>query len=393
MPSRSTPHTWVDTAAAVAAVLEESGRPDLAAIARSEQTRAVLAAWVKSPDKGAKAFRAAQAASGVDAPDTDVLAWGSVMGPEEATAMEEVERALGAAVAAGQLTPGAPRWKDRAAGITRDVLTRPLDIPPGQTLANMVVTERVGRWVDDGRHPQLAGWRSAVANRLLNPIDPPPDPAGAVGPVHWLLERAAAPEGAELTQSNYLARATVIEATERFGWWDWEKPPRSEADVHQLSVVREAAGRLHLTRRRGRRLHATTLGKRLLADPSALWAAVATETEDGGDYARMVTELVGLRLLGRPGRERRARRRGLLRPGLPGMGLVQRSGHPRPGRVGGGPSAPLVAALRCARRGTGPLGAGHPPPLDATDLRAHPRRRGLGPRLPAARGPPVRGIR
>ena len=115
--------------------------------------------------------------------------------------------------------------------------------------------------------------------------------------MRWLLELAAEPGGTELTQSNYLARATVLAAVERFGWWDWDKPPRSEADVHQLSTLRNAANRLRLLRRRGRRLHLTTRGVEFLASPDRLWEQVASETEDGEDFTRAVTELVGLRLL------------------------------------------------------------------------------------------------
>jgi hypothetical protein len=115
--------------------------------------------------------------------------------------------------------------------------------------------------------------------------------------MRWLLELAAPAGGTELTQSYYLARATVLAAVERFGWWDWEKLPHSEADVFQLSTVREAANRLRLLRRRGRRLHATTRAVELLAAPKRLWEAVASETEDDEDFTRAVTELVGLRLL------------------------------------------------------------------------------------------------
>ncbi len=136
-----------------------------------------------------------------------------------------------------------------------------------------------------------------MANRLLNPIAAPPDPVEAIAPVHWLLELAGAPGGAELTQSNYLARATVLAAVERFGWWDWSKAPRSEADVPQLSCVREAAARLRLVRRRGRRLHLTSRGSELLANPAELWHAVAGETEDGDAFTLAVTEVVGLRLI------------------------------------------------------------------------------------------------
>ncbi|MHB1518731.1 MAG: hypothetical protein ACYCVN_04975 [Acidimicrobiales bacterium] len=288
---------WHGLVDATALLLDELGLKQLAEVARSEETQKVLAAWVQGRDKGAAAFRAAQAKSGVEPPDTALLAWGSIMGTDEARALDTVERALGDAVAAGNLVPGAPHWQAKAAAITEAVLSRPLDLPPGQTPAGLVTTERVGTWIDAARHPMHQEWRSAVANGLLHPVEPPSNPGDAVAPMRWLLELAAEPGGTELTQSNYLARATVLAAVERFGWWDWDKPPRSEADVHELSTLRNAANRLRLLRRRGRRLHLTTRGVEFLASPDRLWEQVASETEDGEDFTGAVTELVGLRLL------------------------------------------------------------------------------------------------
>ena len=123
------------------------------------------------------------------------------------------------------------------------------------------------------------------------------DPVSAMAPVRWLLELTAPPDGALLTQSGYLPRASVAEAAEHFGWWDWPKPPRSEADLHQLTTVREAARRLRLVRRRGRRLVATARGIQLHDRPTELWSTVATETEEGGEFPLAVTEAVGLRLM------------------------------------------------------------------------------------------------
>jgi hypothetical protein len=297
LPRKYPEEDWTGLAEAAAELLDELDMKRLAEIVRSEQTATVLAAWATGPDMGAKAFQAAHGSSGVEPPDTAVLAWGSVMGSEEASALDAVERALGEAAAAGELVPGASRWRSAAVAITEGVLTRPLDIPPGQSWASLVTTERVAHWIDSARHPSLAEWRSSVANRLLNPIAAPADPTEAIAPVHWLLEFAGAPGGAELTQSNYLARATVLAAVERFGWWDWSKAPRSEADVHELSCVREAATRLRLVRRRGRRLHLTTRGSQLMANPAELWHGVAGETEDGDPFTRAVTEVVGLRLM------------------------------------------------------------------------------------------------
>lgn len=297
MPRDYPEDEWPGLVDATAALLDELGLRQLAGVARSDDTATVLAAWSQGRDKGAAAFRTRQTKSGVEPPDTALLAWGAVMGMDEVRARDAVERALGDAVAAGDLVPGAARWKAKAVAITEAVLGRPLDLPPGQTLAGLVTTERIGTWVDAARHPVHQEWRSAVANRLLHPVEPPGDPAEAVAPMRWLLDRAAQAGGTELTQSNYLARATVLAAVEHFGWWDWEKPPHSEADVHQLSTLRDAANRLHLLRRRGRRLYVTTRGAELLASPERLWAAVATETEDAEDFTRAVTEVVGLRVL------------------------------------------------------------------------------------------------
>ena len=198
---------WQGLVEAATALLDELGLPHLADVARCAATQTVLAAWAHGRKERAAAFRAAHAESGVEPPDTALLAWGSVMGVDEVRAVDAVERALGDAVAAGTLVPGAPRWHAKAAAITEAVLSRPLDLPPGQTLAALVTTERIGTWINGARHPVQ----------------------------------------------------------------------RSEADIHQLSTLRDAANRLRLLRRRGRRLHVTTRGAELLASPERLWDQVATE--------------------------------------------------------------------------------------------------------------------
>ncbi len=288
---------WPQIVEAAVALLEELGLSRLAALAGSATTVKVLAAWGRSQAAGGAAFRDARDASGVEPPDTEVLAWGSIMGLDEARARDTVERALGDAVDCGQLVPGAPRWRARAAAITDATLTTPVELPPGQTLVGLVTTERVGMWIAGAHHRTLGQWRADVANRLLHPVEPPGDAASQVAPMLWLLELAAASGGAALTANNYLARASVLAAVERFGWWEWGPPPHSEANVHQLATLREAASRRHWVRRRGRRLHITTRGAPLVDSPGRLWDELATETEDGGEYTRMLAELVGLRLL------------------------------------------------------------------------------------------------
>ena len=263
---------------------------------RSAETTQVLEAWKVDETTGVAAFKSAQSASGVEPPDTDVLAWSTILGPFEADALEAVERVLGEAVASGELVPGGPPGSATARRITERVLTIPMDLPPGQTYVGLVTTERVSRWIELARHPVLSEWRASVANRLLSAVAVE-DPDSAVAPFWWLLQLCARPDGAPLTQNGYLPPADVADAAERFGWWDWPKPPRSEADVHQLTTIREVVRRLRLVRRRGRRLVATAHGRQLLDRPAELWSTVAAETEQGGDFPLAVTEAVGLRLL------------------------------------------------------------------------------------------------
>lgn len=282
---------------ATAELLDELGLTRLAKIARSDTTTAILDAWAVGYDEAAVAFRKAYESSGVEPPDTDILEWGSVMGAEEAMAFDAVERALGEAISSGKLVPGSTGWKSVAKTITEKVLTDPLELPPGQTLAGLVTTERVSNWVNSSRQPLLASWRTSVANRILNPIQAPSNASEIVAPFSWLLELASAKGGALLTASNYLAPASVREAVERFGWWDFEGAPRSEVEVHALSTVRSILSRLHLVRRSGRRLHITKRGSQLLEEPARLWQALAAQTEENDEYSETVTELVGLRLL------------------------------------------------------------------------------------------------
>lgn len=116
--------------------------------------------------------------------------------------------------------------------------------------------------------------------------------------VRWPLEHAAA--GIARTQSGYLARDAVLGAVESFGWWDWDKPPRSEADVPQLGELREAATTLRLVRRRGRTLQATTLGRSLAGDPAELWRRLASTLGGRDEFGQMIAELLALRLLDGP---------------------------------------------------------------------------------------------
>jgi hypothetical protein len=293
---RKTPEAhWQSLVTGAAAVFDELGLGHYAEIARSDLTGQILDAWRNDEERGRKRFLAAHAASGVDAPDTALLQWSSVMGLDEAAARQTVERALEDAIVAGDLQPGAKGWRQTAGRVCDATLRAPLGDPGGQTLYTRIITERVEIWIDSARVPAHRRWRDRVSRRLLTPIPPPDDPEPVVASLRWLLSHAV--DGAELTQSHYLARQLVVEATERFGWWDWDKPPRSEADVPQLRELRDAAASLRLVHRKGRRLLATTNGRRLRDDPEGLWRELATTLGGRDDYDKTLAELVGLRLL------------------------------------------------------------------------------------------------
>jgi hypothetical protein len=303
------------------------------------------------------------------------------MGVDEVRALDIVERALGDAIAAGNLVPGAPRWHAKAASITEAVLSRPLDLPPGQTLAGLVTTERIGTWIDSARHPVHQEWRSAVANRLLHSIEPPSDSCGAVAPMRWLLERAAEPGGTELTQSNYLARATVLAAVELFGWWDWDKPPtlrggcpsaldaarRSEPTTAGSTTRSTAAP--HDPRCRASRLTGSAVGT------SRFCGRRRRGLHPCRDGAGRPTPPSGT------GRATRARRRGRSDPHHTTLVNGRKPDHREPRLFGRLLPTSLVATLQHHRRDEGHVGIRHGPGAHAPHHCLDARRRADGPRI------------
>ena len=158
----------------------------------------------------------------------------------------------------------------------------------------------VDAWIRLAWPDQLRSMRAAVASQIAAAPEAPE--SGEVRrltrPMRWLLERCAA--GVTLTQSGYLPPLLVAEAVDAFGWWPFGGRPRSEIDVHQLEDLRTTARRLRLITRRGRRMTTSRTGRAMLSDPVRLWDAVARGVGSVDDYARMVSEVVALRLLAGP---------------------------------------------------------------------------------------------
>lgn len=130
-------------AAALTEALDLLELPRYAAIARSDTTTEILAAYERSDAAGKKAFRAASAASGIEPPDVPELEWGSLMGWEESEALSSVAEMLELVIAAGDLVPGARGWKQHQAELVRAHLAAPQLRLGGRSLLEAIRAERM----------------------------------------------------------------------------------------------------------------------------------------------------------------------------------------------------------------------------------------------------------
>lgn len=288
---------WRPVVEGAGVLLSLLGLDRYATIARSPTTAAILEAWERATAKGFARFKAALSSSGVEPPDTQLLEWGEVMGIEEVFAAQLVEGALERAIDAGELHPGHGPWRHAAVDICNRTLLAPAADAKGSTLLEAVLDERIATWILTARPVALKAWREQARDRWAS--DPPlPDVAVVVAPMRWLLETCR--PGVTLTPAGYLPPAVAREAAGRFDWWEWRGQPRTEADVHQIGVLRETAARLHLVSKRARRLGVTRRGMELVDDPVGLWRAIASTIACEDEYTTMLSELVAHRLLDGP---------------------------------------------------------------------------------------------
>jgi hypothetical protein len=281
-------------AMALGRVLDLVGLPRYAAICRSPETDAVLAAYERDEREGFAAFRRAEERSGVHPPELPEFTWGPVMGMREAGAFWSTAAALELAITGGQLRPGSRGWRLAQQAIARRHLTAARAELDGRTWLEVVLGERVEEWARSRGQARRALVEQLLARLRGGPVEVPAGAAEAVAPLRWLVARAG--EGIALTQKGNLARVVVVEAVERFGWQPLPNPPRGEDDVFELWVLRDLARDLGAVRRGGRRLVATRAGRALAGDAEALWRAVAGRLGGGDDFGAIVTEL-GLALL------------------------------------------------------------------------------------------------
>ncbi len=271
---------------ALARVFTLAGMERYAEVCAAEETTRVIGAYAASRAEGVAAYSRALARSAAVPPDTDLLAWSSVMGPDERSAYDACAAAIELAVAARDLKVGVSGWKTKRAGLVERWLTRPASAPGGDTWLSRISAERIEEWAHG--HP---GERSRLARgvmpRLLEPPDLPDEPLPTLA---WMLGHADG--GLRLTARHYIAPALVGEAAERFGWGPGGTagPPvrrYQELDVYPLHTLRGLAQHeMGAVRRSGGALVLTRTG-RLMADDAAVRWHIGTASligpDDGAD--------------------------------------------------------------------------------------------------------------
>jgi hypothetical protein len=283
--SRQPADTHLAVARALARLFTLAGMERYAEACTSEQTMRVITAYSGSQTEGVSAYSRARAASPAVPPDTDLLAWSSVMGPDERAAYDACAAAIELAVAARELKVGVSGWKGRRAGLVERWLTRPYDAPTMDTWLSRISAERIEEWAQG--HP---GERSRLAKivmpRLLEPPDLPGEPLPTLA---WLLGHASV--GLRLTARHYIAPSLVGEAAELFGWRTGAATParagrrHQELDVYPLHTLRALAqNEMGAVRRSGAALVLTRTG-RLMADDAAVRWHIGTAALIGPDDA------------------------------------------------------------------------------------------------------------
>ena len=301
-------------------------------------TEKILAAYADGHEAGIAAYAEAVENSSTAPADTGLLAWGSVMGPDERAAYDRVRRrgraghrlrravarqprlAAPARGAAGPLDHHVPAGRDGQADGNEPGRAHPAGGrpgaregggPPGRHRAGShhapgasgtwlarIHIERMDAWAHSrtGERCRLA---ATVLPRLLDENGPPDD---ALPTVSWLLGHADV--GLRLTARHYIPPALVTEAVDMFGWREQLAGAlRQELDVFPLHTLRGLAqGEMGAIRRSGPSLVLTRAGRLMTEDRELRWrigTAALIGPDDGArpDFAVAVREASLLCLL------------------------------------------------------------------------------------------------
>src|ERR1700744_5552557 len=134
------PVKWPMTTGELIAVTRALGRlfsmvgmERYAEVCLSPGTEQILTAYGEGHEAGIAAYAEAVENSSTAPPDTSLLAWGSVMGPEEGAAYDACAAAVELAIASGELSSGARGWRAKRAALIDPWITTPP--PPPATPA------------------------------------------------------------------------------------------------------------------------------------------------------------------------------------------------------------------------------------------------------------------
>jgi hypothetical protein len=283
----------VGVAKALGRLFMLAGLDRYAGVCSSAGTERIITAYAAGHEEGIAAYTEAIEASNAAPPDTELLAWGSVMGPQERAAYDACAAALELAFASGELCVGIRGWRTKRAELVNRWLTgrgvalggddppqtppdpggdlpprSPGDGPLGtDTWLGRISAERIDAWAH-GRPGERSRLARALIPRLLEPPALPEDPLPTL---RWLLGHAD--EGLRLTARHYIAPALVTEAVDTFGWRDQLVGTlRQELDVFPLHTLRGMAqAEMGAIRRSRTSLVLTKTGKLMAADPAARW--------------------------------------------------------------------------------------------------------------------------
>jgi hypothetical protein len=267
----------VGVAKALGRLFMLAGLDRYAGVCSAPGTEKIIMAYADGHEEGIAAYTEAIEESNAAPPDTELLAWGSVMGSQERAAYDACAAALELAFASGELCVGARGWRTKRVDIVNRWLTDQPEItapppaaagaPGNDTWLSRISAERIDAWAHGrpGERSRLAG---SVIPRLLEPPAVPDDPLPTLG---WLLSHAD--EGLRLTARNYIAPTLVAEAVDTFGWRDQLVGTlRHELDVFPLHTLRGMAQtEMGAIRRSRTTLVLTKTGKLMAADPAARW--------------------------------------------------------------------------------------------------------------------------
>ena len=281
-------------AGALGRLLTLAGMERYAEVCVSADTSQIIGTYVSSRGAGLEAYARALAASHAVPPDTDLLAWSSVMGPDERDAYDACGAAIELAVAAQDLKVGVSGWKTKRATLVERWLTRPTSDPELDSWLSRISAERIEEWAHG--HP---GERSQLARRVMPRLLEPPDlPDEPLPTVTWLLEHAS--QGLRLTARHYIAPALVGEATRMFGWHHSGTGVtglrHQELEIYPLHTLRALAQHeMGAVRRSGATLVLTRTGRLMAEDAAVRWhigtaALIGPDDEPDPDFTVAVRE-------------------------------------------------------------------------------------------------------